>query len=119
MISRAKKAAYDKVYHAARREARVAAMRAYAAANAGAIRAYHASPEYKFSQQRHRARHRGIEWCLTFAEWLAWWGGDLVRRGRKANDLVMARPGDSGPYRIDNIVKLTNAQNSREANLHV
>ena len=70
----------------------------------------------KFFAQRACARKRGIEWCLSFEQWLNWWGDDYCRRGRASLDLCMSRPGDNGPYSLDNIVKKTNKENIQESN---
>ena len=70
----------------------------------------------KFLSQRSGARSRRIEWCLTFEEWLAWWGDDIGRRGRGKNNLQMQRLGDTGPYALGNIVKGTPKENTATAN---
>lgn len=69
----------------------------------------------KFDTQKHHAGQRGIDWQLTFEEWLAWWGSDIVNRGRKSAQLVMARIGDTGPYALSNIKKITVNDNHKEA----
>lgn len=68
-----------------------------------------------FQAQRHQAKVRGIDWQLTFDEWLTWWGEDVERRGRGPADLQMQRFADAGPYALDNIKKGTPMQNSRTA----
>jgi hypothetical protein len=65
-----------------------------------------------FLRQRATARRRGIEWHITFEEWLAWWGDDIVLRGRYAQGLCMCRTGDVGPYALSNIYKGTLAENT-------
>ena len=69
----------------------------------------------KFHIQKYHANKRGIEWQLTFEEWLDWWGTDIVNRGRKSGQLVMARIGDVGPYALSNIKKITVNDNHKEA----
>lgn len=69
----------------------------------------------KFNIQKYHAHKRGIEWQLTFEEWLAWWGDDITKRGRKSGQLVMARIGDVGPYALSNIKKITVNDNHKEA----
>lgn len=71
------------------------------------------SARQKYNAQRHAARRRGIEWRLTFEEWLAWWGDDLPERGPRVNQLSMQRIGDIGPYALDNIRKGTPKDNGR------
>lgn len=73
------------------------------------------TPRQKFSMQRVSAKNRNIDWKLTFEEWLSWWGDDFEKRGCSHPDnLVMARIGDKGPYSLDNIIKLTVAENARD-----
>ncbi len=69
----------------------------------------------RFSQQRAGAKRRGIEWRLTFDQWLEWWGDDLDRRGRASWQLQMQRFHDRGAYELGNIRKGTPADNSRTA----
>lgn len=73
------------------------------------------TPKQKFGMQKVSAKNRNIEWKLTFEEWLSWWGNDFEKRGcAHADNLVMARIGDKGPYSLDNIIKLTVAENARD-----
>jgi hypothetical protein len=72
---------------------------------------------HKYNCQKTHAKIRGIEWHFTFEEWVAWWGDDFINRGRTKGKLVMARIGDQGPYHPDNVVKITNIDNSKEANI--
>ena len=65
----------------------------------------------KFAKQRRNVLARGIEWQLTFQEWLDFWGDDLDNRGPRFWQLVMQRPCDKGPYAIGNIRKGTPRQN--------
>ena len=65
-----------------------------------------------FYSQRTRSQSRGILFMFTFDEWREWWGGDYEKRGgRSADDLVMARYNDSGPYVSWNCYKTTLADN--------
>ena len=73
------------------------------------------SPRGRFNVQRQHAQQRGIPWELTFEQWVAWWGDDYAQRGRRADDLVMARHGDVGPYALGNIYKATQAQNRKDS----
>lgn len=65
--------------------------------------------------QKDNARRRNIEFSLTFNDWVTWWGDDINKRGTGPLDICMARLGDTGPYALDNIKKLTMAENTREA----
>lgn len=59
--------------------------------------------------------YRNIEWHFTYESWLAWWGDDIVNRGKGKDKLVMARYGDQGPYHPDNVRKATHGENITEA----
>lgn len=73
-------------------------------------------PSYFFVQQRRNAATRGISWELTFGQWWSIWeqSGKWTERGRGADLYVMSRPGDEGPYSVDNVVIKTLRENSRE-----
>lgn len=73
----------------------------------------------QFGMQRSSAKSRGIDWQFTYEQWLAWWGEDISKRGLAADQLVMARHGDTGPYHPDNVKKLSGPDNTREACLGV
>src|SRR5678815_5922678 len=62
-----------------------------------------------FNGQMSAARRRGIEFPMTYAEWLGVWqaSGKLEQRGRLRDQYVMARFGDKGPYAIDNVYILS------------
>jgi hypothetical protein len=64
--------------------------------------------------QRKDAKRRGVEFKLSYEEWLEFWGDDLDLRGRDDHQLCMARYGDTGAYEIGNIKKLTMSQNRSE-----
>jgi hypothetical protein len=65
-----------------------------------------------YHNQKSNAKARGIEWQLTFDEWLTWWGDDIESRGSHQHGLQMQRYGDSGPYALGNIKKGYPRQNS-------
>ncbi|CAB4158475.1 hypothetical protein UFOVP700_13 [uncultured Caudovirales phage] len=68
--------------------------------------------------QRRLARQRNILWLFdSFEQWLDWWGEDIVRRGRRRGQLVMARYNDTGPYHPENVRKITCGDNVREAQI--
>jgi len=71
----------------------------------------------KYSVQKCHAKNRNIEWQFTLESWLEWWGDNIVNRGRKAGQLVMARIGDIGPYHPDNCIKKTCNENLSEGSL--
>lgn len=66
-----------------------------------------------FRTQRNNARQRGIPFEFTVYSWWAWWQVDnrWVLRGRRQGQLVMARYGDTGPYRLGNVYCATAEQN--------
>jgi hypothetical protein len=67
--------------------------------------------------QKHRAKTRGIEWEFTFDSWLEVWAdsGHIHERGPDADQYCMARTGDQGSYRPDNVRITTNRDNWSEA----
>jgi len=58
-----------------------------------------------FNQQKSNAKRRGIAWQLTFEEWSKIWidSGKWELRGRNSGQYHMSRPGDQGPYAVDNV----------------
>ena len=50
-------------------------------------------------------RNCGVEWNLTFEEWLDWWNatGHYHERGRKTGQYVMVRKDITKPFALDNI----------------
>lgn len=69
----------------------------------------------KYYTQKAGAKCRDIEWHFTYESWLNWWGDDVVNRGNKSGQLVMARNNDTGPYHPDNVHKSTCNENHSEA----
>lgn len=66
----------------------------------------------KYHNQRyHASKVRGIEFNLSFEEWLDWWGDDIENRGCTAGKLQMGRYNDEGPYALGNIYKCTIEEN--------
>ena len=74
----------------------------------GAYRAYRA--------QHANAGKRGIDWGFTLASWWAVWeaSGKWAQRGR-GHGYVMARHGDEGPYKPENIYICTQVQNMKDS----
>ena len=68
------------------------------------------------------AKRRGIDFDFTFEEWCWWWEKHLGHNWLKQrmcnaanpNGFVMARIGDKGPYKWDNVKCITNKMNSHE-----
>ena len=70
----------------------------------------------QYNAQRRAAKFRGIDWNFTYESWIDWWGDDIIKRGIRKDELVMARNGDQGPYHPDNVKKISCSANSIEAN---
>lgn len=64
-----------------------------------------------YHNQKSGARARGIEFKLTFDEWLEFWGRDIEHRGKHRHQLCMQRPCDKGAYELGNIRKGTPKEN--------
>jgi hypothetical protein len=58
-----------------------------------------------FRSQRAKALCRGVEWRLSFEQWMRIWecSGFLGQRGRLRGQYCMARNGDVGPYSVENV----------------
>lgn len=71
----------------------------------------------RFTEQRERARQRGIGWELPYWQWLQIWqdSGHLDERGRRKGEWQMARFGDKGPYSLDNVKIVRAETNAAEA----
>ena len=63
------------------------------------LQAKQTSQKEKYSHQRGNAKIRGIEFLISYEEWLDWWveTGRLEQRGNKRGQYVMARIDDTGP----------------------
>jgi hypothetical protein len=70
----------------------------------------------RFSQQRYRARQRGIGWQLDWGQWISIWlaSGHFHQRGRGHGKFVMARRGDVGPYAVGRVRIVSWEQNRAE-----
>lgn len=74
----------------------------------------------KYRNQMARAKHRGIEWNLTFEQWMRIWeeSGKWQLRGKGMGKYVMARNGDVGPYSPENVSIIPYEQNATDANIN-
>jgi hypothetical protein len=70
-----------------------------------------------FRDHRKHAKARGIEFLLTYEEWLKIWedSGKLAQRGVGPDKFCMSRRGDKGPYEVGNVQIKTFGANTREA----
>ena len=76
------------------------------------------TPEQKkYTDQKSKAKHRGIEFNLTFEEWWNIWqqSGKWDQRGIGKGQYVMSRIADKGPYEVGNVKIQTAADNNQEA----
>jgi len=64
-----------------------------------------------FTQQRNQAKFRKEGWNMTFAEWYAIWGHNIINRGRKKSQLTMTRPNINKPWSVDNVLIITRSNN--------
>ena len=73
-----------------------------------------ASSYVKFQKHKSGAKARGIEFDLTYDEWLAIWGQKLEDRGRHAGQSGMLRTRDEGGYSVGNVRIGTPKENQQE-----
>ena len=68
-------------------------------------RAWFKTPKGRYHQHKGKATARGIPFLLTFEEWWDIWqaSGKWEQRGTRADQYVMARFGDRGPYERSNV----------------
>jgi hypothetical protein len=71
----------------------------------------------QYDNAKHCAKQRNIDWQFTYDEWIAWWGNDIINRGPRKGQLVMARNKDTGPYHPTNVRKATCSENCSEGNI--
>lgn len=74
-----------------------------------------ATPRKEYTDQKHHAAERGIDFILSYEEWLEMWllSGKYSSRGRNKGDYVMARIGDKGSYSVRNCYICTVEENSK------
>lgn len=82
---------------------------------------YKRTPRVAWNDQKKSAIKRGVEWHFTFEQWVIWWeaylGSNWFRlRGHKTGQYVMARNGDTGPYKIGNVRCVKVEDNHNEYN---
>lgn len=77
------------------------------------------TPLRQFQVHRASAKHRGIEFNLTFEQWEQWWkdSGHYHERGKARGEYVMARKGDLGAYELGNIDCILTAENIAAAHV--
>lgn len=57
----------------------------------------------KYHAHKASAKSRGIDFDLTFDEWMEIWGDRLSLRGTRAGQLQMCRHRDEGGYTVGNV----------------
>ena len=69
-----------------------------------------------YQAAKDNAKTRGIEFFMTFKEWMSIWeqSGHLKKRGRERGQYVMARFGDTGAYAVGNVKIITGRKNIQE-----
>lgn len=74
---------------------------------------YGSKPFRAYKMQSYNALNRNIAWELSFREWWELWqkSEKWDKRGCYYGQYVMARNGDTGPYRIDNVKIVLNTEN--------
>jgi hypothetical protein len=71
-----------------------------------------------YNSHKGRAKNRGIEFLLSYEEWLDIWIKSGKLPGTKSDDYCMARHNDLGPYAIGNVSIITMKENSAFAVTH-
>ena len=71
------------------------------------------SPEAKFAKQKANAFNRGLEFTLTFEEWVELWAEHWDERGQ--GGYHMCRFEDKGGYTLGNVRIDTHAHNAQES----
>lgn len=71
---------------------------------------------HKFDMQVWHAKCRGIDFLISFEDWLDLWisSGHWEQRGRNKGQYCMSRVGDIGPYQVGNVFIQSNSQNSKD-----
>lgn len=69
-----------------------------------------------YRTQKYNARNRGVQFLLSFDQWLAIWrdSGKLDQRGRGIGKFCMSRRGDAGAYEVGNVFIQEHVANSQE-----
>lgn len=71
----------------------------------------------KYIDHKGNAAKRGVDFLLTFEEWLDIWtkSGHYHERGSRRGQYCMSRYGDTGPYALGNIFIQLTSQNTSDA----
>ena len=74
-----------------------------------------ATPRMRYGQHKANAKKRGIEFDLTFDEWMDIWRDHYASRGAGPGQLQMCRTRDEGGYSAENVRIDTREANLQEA----
>jgi hypothetical protein len=69
-----------------------------------------------YTQRWHAEKSRGIDWHLSYEQWLEVWGDLIHQRGRGKGKMHMCRIGDQGAYEMGNVFIGTHEQNCAHPN---
>ena len=74
---------------------------------------------HKYACHKGKAKHRGIEFNLTYEQWWDIWqqSGKWNQRGPNKGQYVMSRYNDIGAYEVGNVFIQLSEENRREAML--
>ena len=78
---------------------------------------YTRTPKQQFQRHKASAKKREIEFLFDFDSWMLVWemSGKFDQRGSGADQYVMARNGDIGPYSAENVKIIKMRENCSEA----
>lgn len=73
----------------------------------------------KYKTQKRNAEHRGLQFLLSYDEWLFIWtdSGKIGQRGRGGKKYCMCRYNDVGSYEVGNVFIGTGSENVRDGNV--
>jgi hypothetical protein len=73
----------------------------------------------RYNEQKYRAKSRGIDFPITFAEWCEIWqqSGNWEQRGRRKGQCVMSRINDQGPYHKNNVTIQLHETNAKDGQI--
>ena len=77
------------------------------------------NPWSRFAQNRATAKHRGIDFRLTFDEWWTLWAVHYHERGTKRGEYCLCRYLDMGCYEVDNVRVDLAVNNIQEAHVAI
>ena len=72
--------------------------------------------EQKYGKQLHRAHQRGVEFKLSFEEWMTIWleSNSWMMRGKGRGKYNMSRINDTGAYEVGNVFIQSHEKNASD-----